>query len=398
MRPLICPQCGGQITEYREGATFTTCEYCATRFLIEENKVRRRPPQPVEAPELSTSGDLPPFVRVLGISMGLIAVVGVIGLLMFAGGRKTPSSSGTSYSPPLFRKPDTPTPVATATPDKPLMQFGGTGENPGEFSDASAIAVDSHGAIYVGDNKLRVQQFDAKGEFVREVHVPSKGRNYERARTIDKLAVGSDGKLYVAAGGVILVYGSEWKSPQRVIHVAPDYIQDFALKSDGSMLAVSDDDHIETLLFINKAGGVTKKIRGFHTDAIESRMSPLETAVESVRIAIGGDGSIYSLYALGSLGSFSLNIGDGDLRIAKFSSTGRFEKAFTGSVDSRSIFIDKAGRVILSDNTSVRAYGEDGTVAASIQPVSSLTDFTTDGLGNIYTLADNTVALWSLQE
>ena len=69
MRPLICPQCGGQITEYPEGARFTTCDYCETRFVIEENKAPRGPQAPVEAPEISTSFDVPPFVRVLGISV-----------------------------------------------------------------------------------------------------------------------------------------------------------------------------------------------------------------------------------------------------------------------------------------------------------------------------------------
>jgi hypothetical protein len=45
--------------------------------------------------------------------------------------------------------------------------------------------------------------------------------NYEHARTIDKIAVGDDGKLYVAVGGVVLVYGEQSTEPVHTFQVAP---------------------------------------------------------------------------------------------------------------------------------------------------------------------------------
>ena len=42
MEPLICPQCGGQITDYSPGQAFATCGYCGTRFLI-ENQIPQAP-------------------------------------------------------------------------------------------------------------------------------------------------------------------------------------------------------------------------------------------------------------------------------------------------------------------------------------------------------------------
>ena len=43
MEPLIFPQCGGKITEYRSEQHFATCEYCSTKFLIEDHKESAAP-------------------------------------------------------------------------------------------------------------------------------------------------------------------------------------------------------------------------------------------------------------------------------------------------------------------------------------------------------------------
>lgn len=394
MRPLICPQCGGKITDYQPGATFTDCEYCSTRFLIEPNKQPRTPPAPVEPPGLDAGPPLPSFVKVLGIVMGAIAVIAVFAIVVTKSSRRD-SEPGSSSS--LFRSSSTRTPSPSPTPDRALLRFGTQGFSDDELGTSCAIAVDKDGSIYVGDTKLRVQQFDASGGIVRTLKVPAKGRNYERARAIDKIAIGGDGKLYVAIGGVILIYGPDWKSPQRVVQVAPNYIQDFVVKSDGSMLAVADDDELETLLFVNKSGGITKRLRGFHYDAIEAQIAPLETATESVRIAVDSGGSIYSVYALGDLGSYSLSIGDTDLRIAKFSPDGKFEKAFAAARDSQGLAIDNTGRLIATDRNSINAYTPDGTLTTFLN-VASLDEFALDPAGHIYTLADNTVAKWKLDE
>ena len=140
-------------------------------------------------------------------------------------------------------------------------------------------------------------------------------------------------------------------------------------------------------------------------------MSPLSTAIESVRVAVGPDGSIYSIYALGALGSYSLNIGEGDLRIAKFTPQGKFEKAFGESKDSTAIYVDASGRVIVSESGTVKSVSDDAVPTPSPSPKTpgqmmadlmkhtvSITTFTADRNGNIYTIADNTVSLWRLKE
>ncbi|MCY7375453.1 MAG: hypothetical protein LH472_05725, partial [Pyrinomonadaceae bacterium] len=143
-----------------------------------------------------------------------------------------------SYSTP------TPKPVFSPTPvDNPnLLEFGSEGTDIGAFQNADAIGVDKQGRIYVGDESLRVQQFDDKGNFINLWQIPTQTENYKRARRINKIAVADDERIFIAVGGVILVYKQDSDEAIQTIHNAPDYIVDFALRSDGGVLVLTTDD------------------------------------------------------------------------------------------------------------------------------------------------------------
>lgn len=238
---------------------------------------------------------------------------------------------------------------------------------------------------------MRVQQFDDKGQYLSTIQVPAKGRNYDKARTIDKIDVGTDGKLYVAVGGVVLVYGENQSEFSKTIQVAPDYIQDFALKSDGGMLAISTNDSIETLLFINKAGGITRRIRGFHTDALDAAISPQQTAVASIRAAVDGGGKIFSVYALGDLGGYSISSNNDELLIAHFNADGKFVNKFVQSMNSCGIAVDNQGRVYISDGLGINAYNDKGEASGSVTSVGRATAFALDKDNNVYVIVDDKV-------
>jgi hypothetical protein len=376
MRPLICPQCGGQIDEYATGAAFTVCEYCGTKFLVEENKVPRVPPV-VDAPALETDPE-PQFVKILGISLAAIAGIVLVAVLA------SKPSKGIVPTTPFVSKAATPTPVATPTPDPALLRFGG-------LVDATSIAVDTEGRIYVADNKLRVQQFDAAGNVLKRLDVPAKGTVYERAHVVYKVAVGSDGRLFVAVGGAILVYGENWNAKPRTLHDAPNYIQDFVVRPDGSLLAISDNDEIEALLFFSKSGAITRRVQGFHTDALNATATPLETAIELVRIAADSKGDIFSIYALNAAHSYSLSYNDEDLRIVRSTPNAKFGKAFVGPGKVAAMVFDANDRLLVSDGTNITAYDLDGNNIAS-RPAGPMNTFTVDKDGNIYTISDDAVA------
>jgi hypothetical protein len=389
MRPLICPQCGGQIDQYPAGATFATCEYCATKFLIDDNKAPRIPPKPPEPLDidLSTPDPTASFVKILGAVVLALVIIGFIALVSINSSKTGPSRS---IVPTLFKTPS-PTPVPTATPDAAVLRFGGPGTEDGQFDDATSIAVDEQGRIYVADSTLRVQQFDETGRFIKVLHVPAKGRNYDRAHAIYKIVVGADGRLFVAVGGVILIYSSNWSATPRVVQVAPDYIQDLALKADGSMLAVSDNDRVETLLFVSKTGAVTRRVEGFHTDALNAAVSPLETAAELVRIAVDSKGDVFSIYALSAAGNYTLSYNDDDLRIARFAPNAKFIKAFVGAGSVNAMAFDANDRLNVAAGKGVSVFDLDGNTLAYV-PTDEIDAFALDHVGCVYIITNNTVA------
>ena len=53
-----------------------------------------------------------------------------------------------------------------------LMSWGTPGDGPGQFNTPHSIAVDAKGLVYVADRgNARIQVFDGKGTFIREIHI-----------------------------------------------------------------------------------------------------------------------------------------------------------------------------------------------------------------------------------
>lgn len=386
MEPLICPQCGGKITSYAPGQRFTTCSYCSTTFLIEENKQTPTPAAPVYEP-YKYSGPKPQlFVVIIGAVIAVMVGVLLIGLAASKKGIASPPRTGGFF-------PSSPTPKVTPvpTPNPNILEFGGTGTGEGQFKDANSITVDKQGRIYVSDDTLRVQQFDAGGNFLKAIQVPAKTGNYDHARTIDKIAAGDDGKLYVAVGGVIEVFGEKSTKFDRVIEMAPDYIQDFALKSDGGMDIIYDNDRIETLIVVTKTGTITKEIAGFHTKALDAAISPRDTAIAAIRLAVDGTGNIFSVYAFGDLGSYQISSNNDELMVASYSPAGKFISKFVQSMNSCGIETDSRGRVYLSESDRLNLYTNTGQPAGTITLLDGIHAFTIDKDGFVFALLGDRV-------
>jgi len=385
MEPLICPQCGGQITDYVEGRTFATCGYCSTRFLIEQNRESVVSPPPVYEPLETTRFRPQVFVSVIG---GVFAVIAFFVFVALVSSKRTPTVGSTFYGTP---RPSATTPALKSSPNPNLLEFGGKGTGSGLFQDANSIAVDRQGRIYVSDDSLRVQQFDEKGQYLKTVQVPANTGNYDHARTIDKIAVGQDNTLYVAVGGVIQVYPENAVKLSRVIEMAPDYIQDFALKSDGGMVIIYDDDRVETLIVVTKTGTITKRVTGFHTKALDAAISPQETAISAIRLAVDGAGNIFSVYAFGDLGSYSISSNNDELMIARFTPEGKYVNKFAQSISSCGIEVDNQSRIYVTEGDSISIYSNTGQLLNSVPGLSGANAFALDKDNNIYVLTQDKV-------
>jgi len=203
--------------------------------------------------------------------------------------------------------------------------------------------------------------------------------------------VSDEGSLYVAVGGVVLIYGENPTKPSQTIQVAPNYIRDFALRNDGGMLMISTDDNIETLIFVSRAGKITRRIRGFHTDAADAAISPQEIAVAAIRLAVDSTGDIYSVYALGDLSSYSLSYNSEDLMILHFTPEGKFVNKFVQSMNSCGIAVDNQNRIYISNGSGMEIYTKKGDAVSGFWVMFGPRAFALDKQNNVYALVDDKV-------
>jgi len=386
MKPLICPQCGGKITEYNQFNKFATCQYCDTKFLIEpEKNAADFQNEPLYQAPVNNTDNFNIFIVV-------IVVIGVIfgGVIFAAILKQSTKKSSTDY--PTYTSSSPRAVYASPTPKLNLLEFGGKGTSNGLFQDASAIAVDKKGRIYVADDTLRVQQFNEKGEFLKLWQIPSQTKHYKKARTIQKIAVDDRDKLYVLVGGVVQVWDQNSDDlPDVTFHAAPDFMVDFALRSDGGLLMVSVDNDMETLIFMNRSERVTKRIRGFHTETADPAMSPFETGLAAIRLAVDGAGNIFSIYAFGDLGSYQLSYNADELLIFRFTPEGKYVNKFVQTMNSVGIEVDNQSRIYISENDSINVYKNNGELISSINELSRMNAFALDSQNNVYVLLDDKV-------
>lgn len=389
MKPLICPQCGGNITEYSQWQKIIHCGYCGTRFIVgEENAAPAVPFEPSrDASETLNKGQ--------NVVFGAIAAICLVfgGIIVLSLVKAKPKSTPPTY--PTY-KTTIPSPAKSAspapTPKLNVLEFGGTGTANGLFQDAGAIAVDGKGRIYVADDSLRVQQFNEKGEFLNVWQIPSSGKYYKKARTIQKIAVDDKDRLFVLVGGVLQMWEQNTiELPEMTYEAAPDYIVDFALRADGGVLLTYIDDNLETLAYMNRNGKITRRIEGFHTNTADAVLSPRETGLAAIRLATDGAGNIFSVYAFGDLGSYELSYDTEDLVIFRFSPDGKYVNKFVQTMNSCGIAVDNQSRLYISDDDRLKIYTSSGETVSTVSDFGDIEAFALDRENNIYVLSGDKV-------
>ncbi len=395
MKPLICPQCGGKIVDYKPLQQFAVCDYCTTRFVIEPQKSATQT-EFVYPPPTS------PITGVKAFSIAIVAAVVLIvgGIILFSiSARKQPEPNLNfgGYSRP-YTTPISP-PSPTPTPNLNLLEFGGEGTGDGLFQDADSIAVDKQGRIYVADGTMRVQQFDDKGNFLKLWQIPTETKFYKRARSIAKIGVDDKDRLFVLIDyGVVLVYENSSSEPNRIIHFAPNPIQDFAFRSDGGRVFLINGGDSEYLVQVTDAGKTVRRVNGFHSEAADASMSPPETGLAAIRIAVDGAGSIFSIYALGDLGTYQLSYNAEDFMIFRFTPEGKFVDKFVRTMNSVGIAVDNQSRVYISETGNIKIYSKDGKPLSTIPDLTGINAFALDKQNSIYiVLADRVIKRAAVQ-
>ncbi|HEY5286439.1 MAG TPA: hypothetical protein VIJ50_04980, partial [Solirubrobacteraceae bacterium] len=112
-------------------------------------------------------------------------------------------TSTTTYNENTGQVVETQTPGANAeaaSSSKSFFSFGGSGSSAGQLSGPTGVATDSSGNVWVADTGHdRVQEFNSKGEFVREFG--AEGSANGQFTGLRGIAVSSSGYVYVADDG-----------------------------------------------------------------------------------------------------------------------------------------------------------------------------------------------------
>jgi hypothetical protein len=120
-------------------------------------------------------------------------------------------------------------------------------------------------------------------------------------------------------------------------------------------------------------------------------LSPLQTGLAAIRIAIDSAGNIFSVYAFGDLGSYQLSYNAEELMIFRFTPQIKYVNKFVQSMNSCGIAVDNQSRIYISDDDSIKVYSNLGEQISTVSGIGNADAFALDKQNNIYILRDDKV-------
>lgn len=231
---------------------------------------------------------------------------------------------------------------------QPLLTFGGTGTAPGLFQEATHVAVDGSGSIYVADAKTkRIQKFDAAGKYLN-LWVANDPEANPVVSTIEFLKADHAGNVYVTANGKIYKYdGATGKLLQTI--TGHNYWSAIPLV-DGGIIATATSQTDDDLVRLDANG----KELWYKHGIISSQ--PGGKAPFRLSIAVDGLGNIFALQ--NDQGAIYKYTPDGQFA-TKFGSKGGQPGQFNAD-GIRYIAVDNQSNVYVSDFSDLYIFDANG--------------------------------------
>ncbi|HUS15370.1 MAG TPA: hypothetical protein VM536_10185 [Chloroflexia bacterium] len=276
-----------------------------------------------------------------------------------------------------------PTRVPTETPAPPIatavLTIDGKATGPSSFADPRALARDAAGNIYVTASKPgRVVKFDAQGRYLAGWPL---GEDYP-----DDLQAAPNGTLYSVVSGAIRRYdGASGQLQDTMTWKDSDFgffgIQKLAVLPDGSLLATLG--HSDNLVRLDAHGA---EIRRYShplkalTGGAATDLLPAADAQGNIYL-LGADTE--TLYKLGADGKLSGVLG------SKGKDPGQFDNV-------RSVALDAAGRIYVSDSYGIQVFDRGGGFVGRIKTPSFVYAMAGGGDGQVLALAGDQVIEYRL--
>jgi streptogramin lyase len=346
-----CPSCGGPL-EYKGGNQKTVqCPFCFNSVIVPKElrsttAELRPPPQKISR------------LRVILI-FSAIALLVVGGLVVWRLSKTRPAqmTSTPSRLPSIPAPPTPPPPTQESGFASRVMTFGSEGVGPGRFTQASSIAVDATGRIYVGEYDTgRIQVFDQDGRFITQWTADTK-------MPLRGMAADRQGMVYIAQRGIISRYdGTTGKMTGQLDYPEGRGFDDVTVMADGGLIAawepygsgISFSTGGDNIVRFDTHGRTVRTIR----NAVSSQTDGADL---ELRIAVDGLGNIFALSTISSA-------------VFKFTPEGKYVNRFGGAGNQPGQFtapgaiaVDGKGRVYVSDIKGIQVFDANGTYLALIK-------------------------------
>ena len=397
MKAFTCPQCGASLEYERIVSATVRCHYCSSVVVVPQ-ELRPTPPSPARSPLPDTSFDsdeiktprwpFPPLLPFL-VLMGGVTLL-VVGLIR-SSNKSTPrgalSNRGQSAR-------ETPTPSPAPEGYRVAFTLGGDGTGAGLFKDEMEVAVDGVGRIYVADETLRVQRFDAEGNFLNTWSIPVQTKWYRRLKTGPQKLVANDaGDLYAVLSGVVLKLDGATGEVLGAVH-GSDYIQDATLIPGNGLLMVSQKGDDDELVLMGGDRRVERRTHRFVSSVLDTQLT-----VAALRVAADGAGNTFAVYALGDV--YGEHWYDNEeIAVFKFTRDGKYVSRFGGAGQEPGQFrlpsgiaVDRRQRVYVNESfNKIHVYADDGRYLLTLAAPHTVKSMAFDSQNNLYVAGSHRVS------
>jgi DNA-directed RNA polymerase subunit RPC12/RpoP len=407
MKAFVCPQCGASLEYERLAGATVRCHYCNSVVIVPAELRPEPPPRtgPAAGREAVRTFDPArprPKTGSVTIALSVAGAILVVCLVLTFTNLRTSRKDFPRglVAPPTPAAAQTPRPTPDPAGYTVAYTFGGEGTGNGYFKDEMEVATDGAGNLYVSDETLRVQKFDAAGGHQATWAIPAETKWYKRLRREwpRKLLANTSGDVYAVLAGVVVKFDGATGEVLGALH-GSDRIHDATLIPNGGLLVVSQKGADDELVLIGGDGRAARRTHRFVSSVLDKRLT-----VEALRVGADGSGTTYALYALGDVyGEHWYD--DEDLAVFKFTPEGKYAARFGGGGSEpghfgvpSAIAVDNQSRVYVCEPfDKIHVYAGDGRYLRTLKAPHMVKSLTFDAQNNLLIAGGHKVSKLTLE-